>query len=312
MLWQKRDAGLLGYFANRILDSAERQRAWERYHVIRGFVESKECRHRKICTHFGETPKWTTCGACDVCGKVPVWMAQTFFAEPRKRRRKAATGEGRPAGAASHGKVDSESAPAAGLSGEEAELREYLREWRRNEAKESGLATFFILHDATLEEICRRKPKFFAELLQITGIGERKAETLGQPILDALARFRAGARAAAQPQPMTAPATETMQFLREGKSLAEIATIRGRQISTVINTVAQMVEAGEVQFRAEWIDRNKLAVIEAACAKLGTENLHRLKPLKELLPPEITYDEIRLVVARLRRAGNQTKAETPT
>ena len=26
--------------------------------IIREFVESKKCRHRQICTHFGETPKW--------------------------------------------------------------------------------------------------------------------------------------------------------------------------------------------------------------------------------------------------------------
>src|SRR5271168_1334978 len=38
LLWRKQDAGLLGYFANQILDAAERQRAWERYNVIRGFV----------------------------------------------------------------------------------------------------------------------------------------------------------------------------------------------------------------------------------------------------------------------------------
>src|SRR5437660_2593279 len=40
LLWQKKDAGLLGFFANKIVDSAERDRAWQRYHVIRAFVES--------------------------------------------------------------------------------------------------------------------------------------------------------------------------------------------------------------------------------------------------------------------------------
>jgi hypothetical protein len=32
--------------------------------------------------------------------------------------------------------------------------------------------------------------------------------------------------------------------------------------------------------------------------KIGIE---RLKPLKDILPPEITYDEIKLVVGKLRR-----------
>jgi ATP-dependent DNA helicase RecQ len=102
-----------------------------------------------------------------------------------------------------------------------------------------------------------------------------------------------------------------LQLLAEGKSLEEIAQIRGRQLSTVVNAVAGLVEKGDVEFRPEWIDRNKLAVIEAACTKLDLENLQRLKPLKEALPPEITYDEIRLVIARLRRAGSAERPEIP-
>src|SRR5271166_491951 len=74
LLWQKKDAGLLGFFANQITDAAERERAWERYRVIREFVESRRCRHRQICGHFGEAPKWETCEACDVCGSAAEWM----------------------------------------------------------------------------------------------------------------------------------------------------------------------------------------------------------------------------------------------
>jgi ATP-dependent DNA helicase RecQ len=59
LLWQKRDAALLAYFADQIVDPAEKERAWQRYHSIRGFVDSTGCRHRQICLHFGEKPKWT-------------------------------------------------------------------------------------------------------------------------------------------------------------------------------------------------------------------------------------------------------------
>ena len=41
LLWQKRDAGLLAHFIEQITDPAEKERAWQRYHEIRGFVESK-------------------------------------------------------------------------------------------------------------------------------------------------------------------------------------------------------------------------------------------------------------------------------
>jgi ATP-dependent DNA helicase RecQ len=190
------------------------------------------------------------------------------------------------------------------LDPDEADLRDYLREWRRNTAKEREVPAFVILHDTTLEEICRRKPQSIAELLEITGIGERKAEMFGQPVLEALARFQAGARPSALPQKKTAPAVETLTLLAQGKTFGEIAQIRGRQISTVVNGVAALVEKGELEFQPDWVDRTRLSVIEAACAQLGTE---WLKPLKEALPPEITYEEIRLVVARQRREKTQKK-----
>ncbi len=306
MLWQQKDAGLLGYFANQVTDAAERERAWQRYHVIRAFVESNKCRHRQICEHFGEIPKWTSCNACDVCGISPPWLAKILHPNPRKKasfggsaRLVAEIGPDLPAS------PTASSLPEEPVSAEELALREYLREWRRTTAREQGLPAFVVLHDSTLEEICRVQPKFYTELRQISGIGERKAAAFGQQILDALARFGEGARATVQPGRKSAPALETLNLLSSGKSFQEIADIRGRQLTTVVSAVADMVEAGQLEFKPEWVDKTKLSIIEAACAKVGVE---WLKPLKDSLPPEITYDEIRLVVARERRERASSKS----
>ncbi len=291
LLWQKKDAGLLGFFANQITDAAERERAWERYRIIREFVESKRCRHRQICGHFGEAPKWETCEACDVCGSATEWMSAArgvSFSGKEMRRQVAAA--------------------SARVSAGDAELREYLREWRRTTAKEQGVPAFVVLHDTTLEEICLRQPSSIADLLSITGIGERKAEVYGKGLLGALERYRGGARASSAPEKRTAPALETMRLLAAGNSFEDIARIRGRQASTVVNAVANLVERGDLEFQPAWIDRNKQAVIEAACGKLGIDGL---KPLKDALPPEITYDEIRLVVALVRRELKMSKVDVP-
>ncbi len=298
LLWRKQDASLLAYFANQIVDAAERDRAWQRYRTIRAFAESGKCRHCQICTHFGETPKWKACGSCDVCGAAPEWLRETVT--PASVRR-AVVGAG---------STGVRAAPTPGAQADQ-ELREYLRDWRRITAKEQGMPAFVVLHDSSLDEICRLQPTSIAELLNVTGIGERKADRYGQAILSALRRYREGARAAALPPKKTAPALETLQLLAEGKSFEDIARIRGRQIGTVVNAVAGLVEKGELEFRPEWIDRNKLAVIEAACASLGLERLERLKTLKDALPPEITYDEIRLVVARMRRQESKKKTSIP-
>ena len=288
LLWCRRDIGLLGYFANKILDPAERNRAWQRSHVIQAFAESARCRHLQICAHFGETPKWNSCNACDVCGSAPKWLMSTIRAVALSKPLAAAR--------------VFVSAPEI-----DPELREFMRDWRRKAAREHNMPAFVVLHDTTLEEICRMKPESIARLKTITGIGERKAQMYGQEILSALRRYREGARASASPEKKSAPAIETLQLLAQGKTLNEIAKIRGRQLATVINAVADLVEKGTTQFRSEWVDSNKRSVIEAACARIGVDKVEKLKPLKDALPPEITYEEIRLVLAHLRRQNPKDK-----
>lgn len=293
LLWRKQDAGLLGFFANQIADAAERDRAWQRYYKIREFAEAVKCRHRQICTHFGETPKWNACQACDVCGNSPDWLS---IAASQSTVRQVFSVKSR-----------TESAGTPIDSG----LREYLREWRRSMASEQGVPAYVVLHDTSLNEICQLRPTSIAQLRTVTGIGERKAELYGSEILSALSRYQNGARAAALPQIDSAPMVETLQLLREGKSFEEIAAIRGRRASTVMNTAAALVERGEIEFSPHWIDQNKLSVIESALSRLGIDQLERLKPLKETLPPEITYDEIRLVLSRHRSEKRRNKTGIP-
>lgn len=300
LLWQKRDAGLLAHFVEQITDPAEKERAWQRYHQIRSFAESKSCRHRQICTHFGETPKWRSCGACDVCGCELEWLStleEVVVAVERPRRRRSASPAGGPAPPRR-----SEIADQGVSSDVNPELREYLREWRRAAAKQQDVPAFVVMHDTSLEELCRIRPRSISELLRVYGFGERKAAMYGQQILEVLARFRSGARATVAPEKKPRPAEETVRLLAEGHTFDEIAQIRGRQLETVVGMVADLVERGDLEFQPGWVDLERQASIEAACARLGFE---RLKPLKEALSPEVTFEEIRLVVARLRRRREQ-------
>jgi len=93
-----------------------------------------------------------------------------------------------------------------------------------------------------------------------------------------------------------------MRLLREGRNFAEIAQLRERRLSTVVDLVAELVERGHLQFDEKWIAAERRERIEAAVQQLGVD---RMKPLKDALPPEITYGEIRLVAAKFRR-GSQS------
>ncbi len=180
LLWQKRDTALLVHFIKEMTDSAEQSRAWQRYDEIRSFVAAGKCRHHQICAHFGETPKWKTCSACDTCSGEPAWLKEKPAAAAEPKRKKAARGAKR-----GEKQVASDVDP---------ELREYLREWRRTTAKENGIAAFIVMHDTSLDELCRKRPRSLVELLRVSGFGERKTEVYGQQILEALRNFQSGAR----------------------------------------------------------------------------------------------------------------------
>jgi ATP-dependent DNA helicase RecQ len=297
LLWQKRDAGLLAHFIGQIVDPAETERAWQRYRNIRDFVESNQCRHQQICLHFGETPKWNSCGACDVCGSRPEWLEVTVPTIARKRRRLRSS-------PALPREVPDVTISAKAAGHVDQALREYLREWRRASAQRQGVPAYVVMHDSSLEELCRVRPRSLSELHDITGFGERKIEVYGERVLGVLAAFERGARALETSEKKIKPVEETLRLLAQGKTFAEIAKLRERQLGTVVATVANLVESGELEFAESWVDPGKQAQIETVCARLGTQ---WLKPLKEALPSDITFEDVRLVVARLRRRDSAAK-----
>src|ERR1700723_764042 len=192
LLWQKRDVGLLTYFVEQLTDPEEKERAWKRYHIIRDVVESRLCRHRQICSHFGENPKFEKCDACDACGSELDRLAQPVVATQPASDSPAVSVRSTPPSAHS-----GSFAKAAG-SAVDPELREYLREWRRATAKEQGVPAYVVMHDTSLDELCRRRPRTMSQLLDVPGFGERKSEMYGQKIFDAFARFAGGSRATAE------------------------------------------------------------------------------------------------------------------
>ena len=283
LLWQKKDLGLLAFFINSMSDRAEQQRAWGRYNEVLNFAKCGVCRHRQICLHFGETPKWPTCEMCDVCSAVPGWLL------------------GEPEGGTQPGRerTPRRTPVVRETAGVDPELLEYMREWRRRISIEQNVAAFMVLHDAGLEDLCRKNPANVNGLLTVTGIGERKARLYGPDILKALQGFRNGARAEKREQSSEAPAEATIRLLNEGHSFEEIAKLRDRRLNTIIDTVAELVERGRLIFDEKWITAQKQGLITAAIGRIGTE---RIKPIKDALPEDVTYGEIRLMVSKLKRA----------
>jgi ATP-dependent DNA helicase RecQ len=63
-------------------------------------------------------------------------------------------------------------------------LLERLKAWRLNEARTQSVPAFVILHDKTLAEIARQRPRNLTGLGSISGIGAKKLERYGPAIVE--------------------------------------------------------------------------------------------------------------------------------
>ncbi|WP_327210381.1 ATP-dependent DNA helicase RecQ [Rhizobium leguminosarum] len=73
------------------------------------------------------------------------------------------------------------------------DLVEALRKKRQQLARAEKKKEYFVLHNETLEEIARVKPRTGRELLAIKGVGERKVEQYGSVILGIVSQYAAAA-----------------------------------------------------------------------------------------------------------------------
>jgi ATP-dependent DNA helicase RecQ len=294
LLWQKKDNALRAYFINQIGGSAEKKRAWDRYHQMQRFVSAQSCRQRLICEHFGETVRWHECGRCDICVGVPSWMARQKQAQKSRGRKFSRVGVFSPRKSETY--LGGYSASLQGDANQE--LQDFLQEWRREVAKQKGLGASVVLQDATLQALCRLQPQTREQLQLVPGMGENKMQLYAGELLAALRRFRQGERARNDWQARaSSPAMETLSLLGQGFTFDEIARRRGRKVSTVVSLIASLIETGETSFEPRWMPADTYQTIREACLRLG---LDLLRPIKNALPATISYEEIRLVAAHLR------------
>ena len=89
---------------------------------------------------------------------------------------------------------------------------------------------------------------------------------------------------------------KTYELFQQGLSPDEIATERNRVVGTIYKHLTELIQRGDVPVN-EVIPTDVRQRIEDAIAQAGTESL---SPIKELLPDEISYDQIRCVVIAVR------------
>ena len=127
------------------------------------YAYTRRCRRAFIIRYFGEERADGSCGGCDVCAGARL--------PPRAEAPSSRTGSaplaGTPAGLAPHSEL---------ALGE-------LKRWRKELAKDLGIAPFIIFNDSTLVGLATHLPVTRDEFLRVKGAGEARWERFGAHVL---------------------------------------------------------------------------------------------------------------------------------
>ncbi|MBA3239166.1 MAG: DNA helicase RecQ [Parachlamydiaceae bacterium] len=195
------------------------------------------------------------------------------------------------------------------------ELFEQLRQLRYEISRVKGLPPFAVFSDRSLYEMATYYPLTQSDFLQINGVGGFKLDAYGVRFMEAIEIFcrdhtivpvprsagsfkmPSSSNHGSEKTVINPSVLETLQLFQEKKSLEAVAQARNLHMSTIVVHLTQAIEsgiAGAAIDLSDIVSDEKRVIIENAIATVGVE---RLKPIKEILPEEFTYDEIRFVVA---------------
>ncbi len=189
------------------------------------------------------------------------------------------------------------------------ELFETLKRWRNMICQETGQAIYMVANQSSLQEICTYLPFTKKDLQQISGFGKAKAEKYGDEILEVVYSYceRHGLESNMHlknlnPKKERKPRstevkvdskTVSFDLFKAGKAIPVIAQERNFSISTIEGHLAYFIETGEIDI-SELVSKEKQARVMEAINKTGSI---AIKTLIENLPPNFSYNEVRMVVA---------------
>ena len=193
-------------------------------------------------------------------------------------------------------------------TGVDRALFEALRTWRRDTAAARGVAPFVILGDRTLRELAAVRPSSLERLRAIAGIGDVRLREHGQELLQVIDAGSGELERDVVVLPQertrtprtTAAKTEAIRLLQEGSAIEEVMERTGRARSTVFRDLCELIAEGRHQPSLRgWMTEETEQTIRRAAAEAGIE---RLRPIKDLVGEDVSYEQIHLVVATLRAA----------
>ena len=185
-------------------------------------------------------------------------------------------------------------------------LMELLRQARYEIASENKVQPFMVFPDTTLKDMSRRYPINEEMMLQVSGVGEYKLAKYGKKFMEIIQEYVEQNNITVIPvegwgiksTKKSAPRDShhlTYELYAQGKDIEAIADERNLSQITVENHLIKCIKEGmEVDFTRFIPQEYEAEIIEA----IETCGYSLLKPIKECLPPEVSYTAIKFTVAK--------------
>ena len=213
----------------------------------------------------------------------------------------------------------------------DATLFEELRGLRRRLAVAQNVPPYVVFGDVSLRHMAAAFPQSMEAFSRIPGVGEVKLEQYGPDFLAVIRAYaeangladRSDAAPLPQPSGERARARDrerrerrlgpthdaTRELLSRRLSIAEMAQLRSVAETTIVGHLELLAARGDVLDLAHLLPAaDRLSEIEAAFEVCGSAYL---RPVRDHLGEQFTYDELRLVRMHLRQQGRLPEQETP-
>jgi ATP-dependent DNA helicase RecQ len=178
-------------------------------------------------------------------------------------------------------------------------LFERLRKLRHSIALDENIPAYLVFSDATLKEMERARPMSEAELLEISGVGQRKLEVYGEEFIAEVVSFMSDKVKKKSRKIDTNKVT--YELYKEGFTIDEIAEKRNLKSTTIFSHLAKLYSDGKDIDINKFVANDEVEQVRKAKEKLNSPET--LKPYFEYLNAEIEYFKIRLALTIIDSEG---------
>jgi len=195
------------------------------------------------------------------------------------------------------------------LKPEEVVLFGRLRDLRKRLADAMGVPPYVVFPDATLHTMARRRPVSQEGFLHLPGVGKRKLDMYYAPFTDEMRAYcelhglsmdESVPEEKTEPVPVArAPRYLTLELYRRGLDIEAIATESDRRPTTIVDHLCSLIEAGEDIDVSRLISPERHKAIYEVWQEVGDGFL---RPVKDILGDEYSFEEIKLVRAAMRQS----------